>query len=114
LQLAGLAAGKLLVTAWSVATLYKGGVIYPLLVVGMSMALLFVGAYPDSTWLGVLLVATFVGAFSGNFKSAVIGAAFVLPLFGMGAITLVAAAVIGSVLSLKISSLFGNKEVATQ
>ena len=113
-QLAGLAVGKLLVTAWCVATIYRGGVIYPLLVVGMSLALLFVGAFPDSTWLATLLVATFVGAFGGNFKSAIVGAAFVLPLFGIGSITLVIAAVIGSSLALNIPKLTSRKKLATQ
>ncbi|MCU0667439.1 MAG: chloride channel protein [Patescibacteria group bacterium] len=113
-QLAGLAVGKLLVTAWCIATIYRGGLIYPLLLSGMSIALLLTGAYPDNNWLIALLVATFVGAFGGNFKSAIVGAAFVLPLFGIGSLSLVMVAMIGSGIALRLGREVNNRRLATQ
>lgn len=106
LQLLGLAVGKLLVTAWSIATIYKGGPIFPQLLVGMSIALLFSGAVPNSEWLVTLLIASFFGIFTGALGSLIVSAAFILSLFGFAAWPLVFAAAIGSFV---VKILFKNK-----
>ena len=98
LQLAGLAIGKLLITAWSLATIYRGGVVFPQLMVGMSIALLLSGGIPDSSWLFTLLVASFFGIFTGALGSVIVAIAFVVSLFGIPSLPLVAAAVVGSLL----------------
>jgi H+/Cl- antiporter ClcA len=96
LQLAGLAIGKLLLTAWSVATIYRGGIVFPQLLIAMSLALLFTGAIPDSSWLLTLLVSTFFGVFVGSLGSLFIAASFVFSLFGIAVWPLMLAAAIGS------------------
>ncbi len=110
LQLAGLAIGKIVVTAWSVATIYRGGVVFPQLLVGMSVALLLSGGIPDSSWLLTLLVASFYGIFTGALGSLIIAAAFVGSLFGVVAVPLIIAAAIGSV----IVKLLFRKQFATK
>ena len=109
LQLMGLAAGKLLVTAWSIATIYRGGTIFPQLLVGMSIALLLSGAAPNTEWLATLLIASFFGIFTGALGSIIVSAAFVLSLFGLGALPLLVAAALGSII---IKLLFKNKFAA--
>lgn len=98
LQLIGLALGKFLITAWSLATIYRGGVVFPQLLVGMSIALLLSGGIPDNSWLFTLLVGSFFGIFTGALGSIVVVAAFVGSLFGVASLPLVAAAAIGSLL----------------
>lgn len=98
LQLAGLTFGKLIVTAWSLATIYRGGFVFPQLLVGMSMALLLSGGIPDSSWLFTLLYASFFGIFTGALGSMLVAAAFVLTLFGTTALPLLVAAAAGSLL----------------
>lgn len=96
LQLGGLAIGKLLVTAWCIATIYRGGLVFPQLVIAMSLALLFSGGIPDNSWLMTLLAASFFGVFTGSLGSLFIAAAFVLPLFGFVVWPVVLAAAVGS------------------
>lgn len=96
LQLAGLAAGKLLVTAWSAATIYRGGLVFPQLVIAMSLALLLSGGIPNDTWLVTLLASSFFGVFTGTLGSLLIAAAFIWSLFGLGVLPVVVAAAVGS------------------
>jgi H+/Cl- antiporter ClcA len=96
LQLAGLALGKLIVTAWCIATIYRGGPIFPQLLVGMSIVLLFSGASPNSDWLATLLIASFFGIFTGALGSLIISTAFVVSLFGVSAWPIIIAAAVGS------------------
>jgi H+/Cl- antiporter ClcA len=109
LQLLGLALGKLVVTAWSIATIYRGGVIFPQLLAGMSIALLLSGSVPNTEWLATLLLATFFGIFTGALGSLIVSAAFIISLFGLSAWPLIIAAAIGSYI---VKLLFKNKFAA--
>lgn len=109
LQLMGLAVGKLLVTAWCIATIYRGGPIFPQLLVGMSIALLFSGAVPNTDWLATLLIASFFGIFTGALGSLVISTAFIISLFGIAAWPVIVAAALGSLL---VKVLFKKKFAA--
>lgn len=96
LQLAGLAVGKILITAWCLGTIFRGGIVFPLLLSGVSVSLLLSGGIPDINWLVALLISTFFGIFYGAFGSFAIAVTFVLSLFGFAAWPLLLAAAFGS------------------
>ena len=94
-QLGGIFIGKLLVTAWSLATIYRGGIVFPQLLVATSMVLLLSGGMPSEPWLATLMVAAFFGVFAGSLGSIFIALAFVLALFGTDAAAITLAAMVG-------------------
>lgn len=95
LQLLWLGIGKLAVTAWSMVSIYRGGLVFPQLFVGLSLALLFAGTNPNDPWLAMLMVSSFMGIFTGSLGSILISVAFVLPLFGLEVLPIVIASVAG-------------------
>ena len=96
LQLLGLAVGKILVTAWCLGTIFRGGIVFPLLLSGVSVSLLLSGGIPDINWLVALLLSTFFGIFFGSFGSFAIAFVFVLSLFGIAVWPIMLAAAAGS------------------
>jgi H+/Cl- antiporter ClcA len=106
LQLVALAVGKLLLTAWSVATIYRGGLIFPQLLAATSITLLILGTNPDAAWLVALLASSFFGVFVGALGSLFIAAVFVFSVFGTQAWFFVIAAAVGSLI---VKQIFKDK-----
>ncbi len=94
-QLLALGIGKFVIAVWSVATIYRGGVIFPQLVTAVSLGLVLI-SFTSVAYLLPLFVAVFVGVFAGAMGSVIIAASFALSVFGFGVWPLLLVAIGGS------------------